>query len=126
MPSNCPFIQFSPAPPLENGLALDVSIGSLFSADTADVYEDQSQHNAFSNIIYRSLSCDFISQVKSLKVADIIRGGLRRFTDSLGQLWCSLADYFIRSGHFEKARDVYEEAIQTVMTVRDFGQVSVI
>jgi pre-mRNA-splicing factor SYF1 len=61
--------------------------------------------------------------VKSLKVADIIRGGLRRFTDSLGQLWCSLADYFIRSGHFEKARDVYEEAIQTVMTVRDFGQV---
>ncbi|CAB3983383.1 pre-mRNA-splicing factor SYF1-like [Paramuricea clavata] len=71
--------------------------------------------------------CQLISKnpdkVKSLKVADIIRGGLRRFTDSLGQLWCSLADYFIRSGHFEKARDVYEEAIQTVMTVRDFGQV---
>ncbi|XP_048587532.1 pre-mRNA-splicing factor SYF1-like [Nematostella vectensis] len=71
--------------------------------------------------------CEIISKnpdkVKSLKVADIIRGGLRRFTDSLGQLWCSLADYYIRSGHFEKARDVYEEAIQTVMTVRDFGQV---
>ena len=72
----------------------------------------------------------------------IIRGGLRRFTDQLGQLWCSLADYFIRSGHFEKvdchriyiivplgierivqARDIYEEAVQTVTTVRDFGQV---
>jgi pre-mRNA-splicing factor SYF1 len=61
--------------------------------------------------------------VKSLPVEAIIRGGLRRFTDQLGQLWCSLADYFIRSGHFEKARDIYEEAIQTVTTVRDFGQV---
>lgn len=63
--------------------------------------------------------------MKSLKVADIIHGALRRFTDGLGQLWCSLADYYIRGGHFEKARDVYEEAIQTVMTVRDFGEVRV-
>lgn len=62
--------------------------------------------------------------MKSLKVADIIHGALRRFTDGLGQLWCSLADYYIRGGHFEKARDVYEEAIQTVMTVRDFGEVT--
>ncbi|GCB79592.1 hypothetical protein scyTo_0020228 [Scyliorhinus torazame] len=62
-------------------------------------------------------------KVKSLNVGAIIRGGLTRFTDQLGKLWCSLADYYIRSGHFEKARDVYEEAIQTVMTVRDFTQV---
>ncbi|CAM9585712.1 unnamed protein product [Lampetra fluviatilis] len=71
--------------------------------------------------------CELISKnpdkVKSLKVGAIIRGGLTRFTDQLGQLWCSLADYYIRSGHFEKARDVYEEAIQTVTTVRDFTQV---
>lgn len=50
--------------------------------------------------------CDLISQnpdkVKSLKVGAIIRGGLTRFTDQLGKLWCSLADYYIRSGHFEK------------------------
>ncbi|MBV97807.1 Pre-mRNA-splicing factor SYF1, partial [Eschrichtius robustus] len=71
--------------------------------------------------------CDLISQnpdkVQSLSVDAIIRGGLTRFTDQLGKLWCSLADYYIRSGHFEKARDVYEEAIRTVMTVRDFTQV---
>ena len=73
-----------------------------------------------------------------MKVDPIIRGGLRRFTDMIGQLWCSLADYYIRAGHFEKvwaphtpshphtltqARDIYEEAIQTVTTVRDFSQV---
>ncbi|KAJ8251347.1 hypothetical protein GJAV_G00220370 [Gymnothorax javanicus] len=71
--------------------------------------------------------CDLISQnpdkVKSLNVGAIIRGGLTRFTDQLGKLWCSLADYYIRSGHLEKARDVYEEAVQTVVTVRDFTQV---
>lgn len=71
--------------------------------------------------------CNLISKnpdkVRSLKVDAIIRGGLRRYTDQLGQLWNSLADYYTRSGLFERARDVYEEAIQTVMTVRDFTQV---
>ena len=46
-----------------------------------------------------------------------------RYTDQLGHLWNSLADYYIRSGLFERARDIYEEAIQTVTTVRDFTQV---
>ena len=63
------------------------------------------------------------SQITSLKVDAIIRGGLQRFTDMIGQLWVSLGDYYIRAGHFEKARDVYEEAMATVTTVRDFGQV---
>lgn len=71
--------------------------------------------------------CELISQhperVRSLDAGAIIRGGLRRFTDHLGRLWCALADCYIRSGHFEKARDVYEEAVQTVPTVRDFSQV---
>lgn len=49
----------------------------------------------------------FLFKIKSLKVADIIRGGLRRFSDSLGQLWNSLADFFIRSGHFEKVRHLF-------------------
>lgn len=52
--------------------------------------------------------CDLISQnpdkVTSLNVGAIIRGGLTRFTDQLGKLWCSLADYYIRSGHFEKVK----------------------
>uniref|UniRef100_A0A8B9V8V9 XPA binding protein 2 n=1 Tax=Anas zonorhyncha TaxID=75864 RepID=A0A8B9V8V9_9AVES len=50
--------------------------------------------------------CDLISQhperVRSLDAGAIIRGGLRRFTDHLGRLWCALADCYIRSGHFEK------------------------
>ena len=39
----------------------------------------------------------------------------------VGRLWTSLADYFIRQGMFEKARDIYEEGLTTVITVRDFS-----
>merc|ERR1719458_895884 len=71
--------------------------------------------------------CDLISknpgQIKSLNVDAIIRGGLRKYTDQTGHLWNSLADFYIRSGLFERARDIYEKAIQTVTTVRDFTQV---
>ena len=71
--------------------------------------------------------CQLISQnpgqITSLRVDPIIRGGLRRFTDMVGALWNALADYYIRQGNFEKARDIYEEAVLTVTTVRDFSQV---
>merc|ERR1712223_919684 len=71
--------------------------------------------------------CELISKnphkIKSLNVDAIIRGGLRRYTDQVGHLWNSLADYYIRSGLFERARDTYEESIQTVTTVRDFTHV---
>ncbi|XP_042907950.1 pre-mRNA-splicing factor syf1 homolog isoform X2 [Parasteatoda tepidariorum] len=71
--------------------------------------------------------CELISKnpekVKSLNVDAIIRDGLRRFSDQVGHFWNCLADYYIRSGLFDRARDIYEEAINTVMTVRDFTQV---
>lgn len=69
--------------------------------------------------------CSIVSQhpaqVAGLNVEAIIRSGLRRFTDEVGRLWCALADYFIRLGEFERARDVYEEGVQAVITVRDFA-----
>ena len=39
----------------------------------------------------------------------------------VGRLWAALADYYIRQGLYEKARDVYEEGLTTVVTVRDFS-----
>lgn len=35
----------------------------------------------------------------------------------VGRLWTSLADYYIRQGQYEGARDVYEEGLTTVVTV---------
>eukprot|EP00761_Pharyngomonas_kirbyi_P004703 gb/GECH01004708.1/.p1 GENE.gb/GECH01004708.1/~~gb/GECH01004708.1/.p1 ORF type:complete len:902 (+),score=289.33 gb/GECH01004708.1/:1-2706(+) len=71
--------------------------------------------------------CELISkhpeEIVSLPVEQIIRHGLQRFAAEVGQIWCSLADYHIRMGHFEKAMDVYEEGIETVCTVKDFTQI---
>mmetsp|Transcript_59329 Transcript_59329/g.138202 ORF Transcript_59329/g.138202 Transcript_59329/m.138202 type:complete len:886 (+) Transcript_59329:105-2762(+) len=71
--------------------------------------------------------CDLISKhpadIRSLNIEAIIRSGIRQFTDEVGRLWISLGDHFIRLGQFEKARDVYEEAMATVSTVHDFSLV---
>lgn len=69
-----------------------------------------------------------VSHAKEVETGDdvgidvdrIIRSGIERFSDQRGKLWSGLATYWITRGNFEKARDVYEEAITTVMTVRDF------
>ena len=48
------------------------------------------------------LVCEHPHEIKSLKVEPIIRSGIRRFTDQVGRLWNSLANYWIKLGHFEK------------------------
>ncbi|KAL9142370.1 hypothetical protein ABFS82_14G165300 [Erythranthe guttata] len=71
--------------------------------------------------------CDILTQhaseISGLNVDAIIRGGIRKFTDEVGWLWTSLADYYIRRRLFEKARDIFEEGMATVITVRDFSVV---
>lgn len=69
-----------------------------------------------------------VSKAKQIKtgpqvgidVDAILRSGIDRFADQRGKLWAGLSTYWITKGNFEKARDVYEEGILTVMTVRDF------
>jgi pre-mRNA-splicing factor SYF1 len=56
-------------------------------------------------------------------VEKIIRSGIQRFADQRGKLWSGLATYWITKGNFEGARDIFEEGITTVMTVRDFTMV---
>ncbi|EGD90111.2 pre-mRNA-splicing factor syf1 [Trichophyton rubrum MR1459] len=53
----------------------------------------------------------------------IIRSGVEKFPDQRGRLWAGLATYWITKGNFEKARDVFEEGITTVMTIRDFTMI---
>lgn len=55
-----------------------------------------------------------------IDVDRIIRSGIERFADQRGKLWAGLAEYWINKGRFEQARDIFEEGITTVMTVRDF------
>lgn len=72
--------------------------------------------------------CEFVSRnplrAKHLtagKPEEVIRHALRRYTDEVGRLWICLADFYLRQGLFGRARDVFEEAISSVATARDFG-----
>ncbi|KAF2428977.1 putative DNA repair and transcription protein [Tothia fuscella] len=56
-----------------------------------------------------------------IDVDKIIKSGIARFPDQRGILWVGLARYWINKGDYERARDVFEEGITTVMTVRDFS-----
>lgn len=63
------------------------------------------------------------SSLSGIDVDGIIRSGIERFADQRGKLWAGLATYWITMGDFETARDVFEEGITTVMTVRDFTMI---
>ena len=71
-----------------------------------------------------AMLCELISshasEIVSIPVEPILRTGVTLYTDQVGTLWTSLGDYFIRLAQFDKARDVFEEGMVTVQTVRDF------
>jgi len=58
-----------------------------------------------------------------LDVEGLIRSGLARFSDETGRLWCSLAEFFIKLGQFDRAQDIFEEGVREVATVRDFSMI---
>lgn len=56
-----------------------------------------------------------------IDVDKIVRSGIAKFSDQRGILWVGLARYWINKGDYERARDVFEEGVTSVMTVRDFS-----
>ena len=58
-----------------------------------------------------------------LDMETLVRTGISAYSEQTGKLWCQLANFNVRQGYFEKAREVFEEAVNTVLTVRDFSVV---
>jgi pre-mRNA-splicing factor SYF1 len=71
--------------------------------------------------------CELLSKnptkIRTVRVEPILRQGIKRYIDQVGQLWNALATYYIGLGNFERARDIYEEGMESVLTVRDFTQI---
>ncbi|ANB14542.1 Syf1p [Sugiyamaella lignohabitans] len=59
----------------------------------------------------------------SFYVERVIKSGIKRYPDQKGKLCVQLATYWINNGNFEKARDVFEQGLEDVKTVRDFSQI---
>ncbi|KAI9144902.1 hypothetical protein BKA69DRAFT_642735 [Paraphysoderma sedebokerense] len=68
--------------------------------------------------------CDLLSShassVDSIPVTKVLRIGISRYSEAVGKLWVALARWYILKGMFERARDVFEEGIKHVKSVRDF------
>lgn len=62
-------------------------------------------------------------EIKSISVDSILRTAISVFKRDQGRYWTALATYYIRSGHFDTARLVFEEAMGKVFLVRDFDQI---
>lgn len=79
-----------------------------------------SKHGKSKHQLWNEL-CDLISKnptkIKSLNVDAIIRGGLRRYTDQAGPLWNALADYYVRSGLFERVSLKLHNYYDDTMTI---------
>lgn len=66
---------------------------------------------------------DHSDKLTLIDVESVLRSGIKKFTNETGKLWNSLARFYILSGEFERARDIFEEGLQCVMTLRDFTQI---
>jgi pre-mRNA-splicing factor SYF1 len=60
------------------------------------------------------------SRPDCLNVESIMRAGISRWADQVGTLWHSLARWWVLRGELDRARDVYEESLTSVKTVKDF------
>jgi len=98
-----------------------IQLARVINDENFSSQQGKSKHDLWMRL--SDLSSKNPSQVKELKVEAMIRSGLAKFTNEVGRLWTALADYFIRLGNFDKARDIYEEGVNTVMTMRDFNQI---
>lgn len=83
--------------------------------------EGKSKHQLWTE--FAELLCRNPDKITSLNVDSIIREGIKRYVDQQGKLWISLAEYYTRQGLFDKARDIFEEAIASIKTIRDFSQI---
>ncbi|KEI41587.1 uncharacterized protein L969DRAFT_45779 [Mixia osmundae IAM 14324] len=64
------------------------------------------------------------ASVSKLDVEAIVRhDGLAAYKDQAGTLWAGLATYWIRKGDLDHARQIFEEGLATVLTIRDFTQI---
>ena len=60
---------------------------------------------------------------KNINIDKLIRHGIKKYTDEVGNLWVTLSNYYITIGFIDKAREIFEEALEKVLTVRDFSLV---
>jgi pre-mRNA-splicing factor SYF1 len=64
------------------------------------------------------------SSPRKINIEAIIqKDGLNVYKDQAGRLWTGLATYWIKRAEFDRAKEVFEEGLRTILTLRDFNQI---
>ena len=64
------------------------------------------------------------STASRLNIEHIIqKDGLSVYKDQAGRLWTGLATYWIKRAEFDRAKNIFEQGMKTVLTIRDFNQI---
>ncbi|CAN8062090.1 unnamed protein product [Agarophyton chilense] len=63
------------------------------------------------------------SSVHTVDVPTLLRSGISDGLIQKGELWISLAHYYTRKAQFDEARNVFEEAVTSLNSVKDFALV---
>lgn len=61
--------------------------------------------------------------IEGINCKDVFVYFLNKYTDEIGTLWIFFADYYIQLGLFENARAIFDQALDSVKTLRDFSVV---
>ncbi|KAJ2162772.1 pre-mRNA-splicing factor syf1 [Coemansia sp. RSA 552] len=61
--------------------------------------------------------------IEGVDVGAVVRDGIGRAPAAAGELWAALGQHLVAAGRTEQARDVYEEALGAVRSLRDFALV---
>ncbi|KIY66119.1 spliceosome complex protein [Cylindrobasidium torrendii FP15055 ss-10] len=61
---------------------------------------------------------------RKINIEKIIQNdGLAVYKDQAGRLWTGMATYWIKRGEFDRAKEIFEKGITSVLTIRDFTQI---
>lgn len=97
--------------------ALDVLRHAL--ADTSWAPRDKPRHEVF--LLFVKTAARHATAVRSTPVSDVVRAAVLETGASVGELWATLAQFYIRRANFSQARSVLEHAVTSATVVSDFA-----
>lgn len=97
--------------------ALDVLRHAL--ADTSWAPHDKPRREVF--LLFAKTAARHATIVRSTPVSDVVRAAILETGASAGELWATLAQFYIRRADFSQARSVLEHAVTSATVVSDFA-----
>lgn len=98
-----------------------VQLATIVNDDSFVSKRNRTKSDLWSDLI--KLLVKQSDKITSIDTVSVLRSGIVKYPEQAARLWNAMAEYYTRTGLIEKARDIYEEGINTVKNVRDFTKI---